>query len=67
MYDERLISAFCQATKRDEIMKLAQIGKVKYYKLRADPDFMNAVKEAKASVGKGMKMQKIQEIYLRII
>ena len=27
MYDERLISAFCQATKRDEIMKLAQIGK----------------------------------------
>ena len=25
MYDERLISAFCQATKRDEIMKLAQM------------------------------------------
>ena len=43
MYDERLISAFCQATKRDEILKLAKIGKIRYYNLRADPDFMNAV------------------------
>ena len=50
MYDERLISAFCQATKRDEIMKLAQIGKVKYYKLRADPDFMKAVNERRADL-----------------
>ena len=52
MYDERLISAFCQATKRDEIMKLAQIGKVKYYKLRADPDFMKAVNERRADIVK---------------
>lgn len=51
-YDERLINAFCQATKRDEIMKLAQIGKIKYYNLRADPDFMKAVNERRADIVK---------------
>lgn len=50
MYDERLVSAFCQATKRDEVLKLAKIGKVRYYKLRADPDFMKAVNERRADL-----------------
>ena len=49
-YDERLINAFCQATKRDEIMKLAQIGKIRYYNLRADPDFMKAVNTRRADI-----------------
>ena len=51
-YDERLINAFCQATKRDEIMKLARIGKIKYYNLRADPDFMKAVNQRRADIVK---------------
>ena len=51
-YDERLINAFCQATKRDEILKLAKIGKIRYYNLRADPDFMNAVNERRADIVK---------------
>ena len=51
-YDERLINAFCQATKRDEIMRVARIGKIKYYNLRADPDFMNAVNERRADIVK---------------
>ena len=51
-YDERLICAFTQATKRDEIMKLAQIGKIKYYNLRADPDFMKAVNQRRADIVK---------------
>ena len=49
-YDERLINAFCQATKRDEVMRLAQIGKVRYYNLRADPDFMKAVNTRRADI-----------------
>ena len=51
-YDERLINAFCQATKRDEIMKLAKIGKIRYYNLRADPDFMKAVNQRRADIVK---------------
>ena len=51
-YDERLINAFCQATKRDEIMRLAKIGKIRYYNLRADPDFMKAVNERRADIVK---------------
>lgn len=51
-YDERLINAFCQATKRDEIMRLARIGKIKYYNLRADPDFMKAVNQRRADIVK---------------
>lgn len=51
-YDERLINAFCQATKRDEVMRLAKIGKLKYYHLRADPDFMKAVNERRADIVK---------------
>ena len=49
-YDERLINAFCQATKRDEIMRVARIGKIKYYNLRADPDFMKAVNTRRADI-----------------
>ena len=51
-YDERLINAFCQTTKRDEIMKLAKIGKIRYYNLRADPDFMKAVNQRRADIVK---------------
>ena len=39
------------------LLAVQEQGKV----LDIEEDFMNAVKEAKASMGKGMKMQKIQE------
>ena len=52
-------TTMCALGKFTAIVLLAvqEQGKV----LDIEEDFMNAVKEAKASMGKGMKMQKIQE------
>lgn len=44
-YPEEYITAFMTSCKRAEIMKLAGIGKNKYYSLKADPEFMRIVTE----------------------
>lgn len=44
-YDERLITAFLTSYKPSEVQKTAGISKTKYYKLKADPEFMAVVKE----------------------
>ena len=44
-YPESLITAFMTSCKRAEIMKMAGIGKNKYYALKNDPEFMRIVTE----------------------
>jgi len=44
-YPEEYITAFMTSCKRAEIMKMAGIGKNKYYSLKNDPDFMRIVTE----------------------
>lgn len=44
-YPESLITAFMTSCKRAEIMKMAGIGKNKYYALKSDPNFMRIVTE----------------------
>jgi len=44
-YPESLITAFMTSCKRAEIMKMAGIGKNKYYSLKNDPEFMRIVTE----------------------
>ena len=49
-YDERWICAFVSAVKREEIMKAAGIGKTRYYRLKADPEFMRIVNERRGDI-----------------
>ena len=44
-YPEEYITAFMTSCKRAEIMKMAGIGKNKYYALKSDPNFMRIVTE----------------------
>lgn len=49
-YDERWVCAFVSAVKREEIMKAAGIGKTRYYRLKADPEFMRIVNERRGAI-----------------
>ena len=49
-YDERWICAFVSAVRREEIMKAAGIGKTRYYRLKADPEFMRIVNERRGDI-----------------
>ena len=44
-YDEALVTAFLTSFKPSEVQRTAGISKAKYYKLKADPDFMAVVTE----------------------
>lgn len=58
-YDERWICAFVSAVRREEIMKAAGIGKTRYYRLKADPEFMRIVNERRGDIVRAavMKME----------
>lgn len=51
-YPEYLITAFITSCKRAEILKLAGIGKTKYYKLKNDPEFQQVVSERRGELVK---------------
>ena len=55
--DERWICAFISAVKREEIMKAAGIGKTRYYRLKADPEFMRIVNERRGDIVRGAVMR----------
>lgn len=44
-YDETLITAFLTSFKPVEVQRTAGISKAKYYRLKADPEFMAVVAE----------------------
>ena len=58
-YDERWICAFLTSAKREDIMKAAGIGKTRYYRLKADPEFMRIVNERRGDIVRAavMKME----------
>lgn len=58
-YNERWINAFVTGIKRDEVMQMAGIGKVRYYSLKNDPEFMRIVNERRGDIVRGavMKME----------
>lgn len=58
-YNERWISAFVSGTRREQIMLAAGIGKTRYYRLRADQEFMRIVTQRRNEITKEavLKMQ----------
>ena len=58
-YNERWISAFVSGTRREQIMLAAGIGKTRYYRLKADPEFMRIVNERRGDIVRAavMKME----------
>ena len=52
-YPERYISAFLTGTKVTEICEAAGFSRSKYYKLKADPDFQEVLRERRDLAVKG--------------
>lgn len=49
-YPEKLISAFLTEARPVDIQRAAGISNTKYYSLRADPEFMQAVTERRSEI-----------------